>query len=78
MPEYRDKTVTMETHPQIGITQARLHPCKHSEVLKTFSNLMRENPDTTVGPHLALLIFIKFLGSVIPTIEFDTASEIHF
>lgn len=54
-----------------------VHPCKHASVLKTMSDAMREN-GLKVQAHFALLIFLKFITSVIPTVEFDIASEVIF
>ena len=34
MPEYRNKTVTIEPHPCTGIKNISVHPCRHSLLLK--------------------------------------------
>lgn len=54
-----------------------VHPCKHANVLKTMSDAMRENKQK-VESHFALFIFLKFITSVIPTVEFDLTGDIHF
>jgi len=41
------------------------------------SDAMREN-NQKVGSHYALLIFLKFITSVIPTVEFDVTGELIF
>ena len=38
---------------------------------------MRENKQK-VESHFALFIFLKFITSVIPTVEFDLTGDIHF
>lgn len=54
-----------------------VHPCKHANVLKTMSDAMRENGQK-VKSHFALLIFLKFITSVIPTVEFDITGDLIF
>lgn len=54
-----------------------VHPCKHANVLKTMSDSMRENGQK-VNSHFALLIFLKFITSVIPTVEFDLTGDLIF
>lgn len=53
-----------------------VHPCKHANVLKSMSDTMRENGQK-VESHFALLIFLRFIASVIPTVEFDMTGDIH-
>jgi ubiquitin-like-conjugating enzyme ATG3 len=58
----------MEAFPFIeNATMPTVHPCKHSAVLKTMSDSMAKN-GTKVKAHFALLIFLKFITSVIPTV----------
>lgn len=54
-----------------------VHPCKHANVLKTMADAMRENGQK-VGSHFALFIFLKFITSVIPTVEFDLTGDLIF
>ena len=76
--EYLDKTLTMEPFPFIeGLTMPTVHPCKHANVLKSMSDAMRESGHK-VESHFALLIFLKFITSVIPTVEFDITGDLHF
>eukprot|EP00827_Trimyema_finlayi_P006778 TRINITY_DN829_c0_g1_i10.p1 TRINITY_DN829_c0_g1~~TRINITY_DN829_c0_g1_i10.p1 ORF type:complete len:186 (+),score=59.46 TRINITY_DN829_c0_g1_i10:259-816(+) len=42
--DYANKTVTFETNPQLGITQASIHPCKHSHMLKYLICLLYTSP----------------------------------
>jgi len=70
MDEYAKKTVTCEIHPHIGTHQLSLHPCRHASVMKNLIDLAKDN-GAEVEPHHALFIFLKFLSSVIPTMEYD-------
>ena len=73
MGEYVNKTVTIEPHPGTGVPSASIHPCKHAVVLKTLTDTMIENGAKNIKSNKALLIFLKFMNSVIPTIEYDFA-----
>jgi ubiquitin-like-conjugating enzyme ATG3 len=69
--DHAKKTVTFETHPHIpGTPMASIHPCRHAEVMKKLINLVAES-----GKELEvfsyLMVFLKFVQSVIPTIEYD-------
>lgn len=76
--EYLDKTLTIEPFPFLeNVSMATVHPCKHANVLKSMSDTMRENGQK-VESHFALLIFLKFIASVIPTVEFDMTGDLHF
>jgi ubiquitin-like-conjugating enzyme ATG3 len=82
--DYVDKTVTMETWPYMegqSMSMASVHPCKHSHVMQTIIARQSERRDQVrVDQYLStqgtadsryLIIFLKFMGSVIPTIEHD-------
>lgn len=65
------KTVTMETHPHIeGPPMASIHPCKHADVMKKIIETVADGGGE-VGVHMYLMIFLKFVQAVIPTIEYD-------
>lgn len=69
------KTVTMEQHPHLGPTMLAVHPCKHSELMKKFINIAEEGGNE-LSVHSYLIIFLKFVQSVIPTINFDFSQNI--
>jgi ubiquitin-like-conjugating enzyme ATG3 len=60
-----------------NVQMATVHPCKHSNVLKTMSDSMIESGQD-IKSHFALLIFMKFIASVIPHVEFDTVGDLQF
>ncbi|EGR29802.1 hypothetical protein IMG5_148300 [Ichthyophthirius multifiliis] len=74
--EYANKTVTFEEHPHLGTQQASLHPCKHAKVIKHMVDTIQGNGGI-IEPHMAIQIFLKFLASVIPTIEYDIANDFY-
>jgi ubiquitin-like-conjugating enzyme ATG3 len=48
--DYANKTVTMELHPHVAGTQASIHPCQHSKVMKAIvRNLIRATSDKNRG-----------------------------
>jgi len=69
--DHAKKTVTMETHPHLpGPPQASVHPCRHAEVMKKIIQTVTEGGGE-LGVHRYLIIFLKFVQAVIPTIEYD-------
>nr|AWV66645.1 autophagy related protein 3 [Brachionus rotundiformis] len=74
--DHAKKTVTFETHPHIpGTLMASIHPCRHAEVMKKLMNLMAES-GKELEVHSYLMVFLKFVQSVIPTIEYDYTRNI--
>jgi len=69
--DHAKKTVTMEAHPHLpGPPLASVHPCRHADVMKKLIELCAEGGNE-IGVHMYLLIFLKFVQAVIPTIEYD-------
>uniref|UniRef100_A0A3Q3WGY2 Ubiquitin-like-conjugating enzyme ATG3 n=1 Tax=Mola mola TaxID=94237 RepID=A0A3Q3WGY2_MOLML len=63
------KTVTIENHPHLPPpAMCSVHPC-HAEVMKKIIETVAEGGGE-LGVHY-LLIFLKFVQAVIPTIEYD-------
>lgn len=75
--DHAKKTVTCESHPHLPCNMMSIHPCKHSDVMKR----ILQNYESTSGSkegfgvHLYLIIFLKFVQSVIPTIEYDFTTD---
>ena len=82
--DYANKTVTIEGHPHVSGPHASIHPCQHGKVMKTIvKNLTRQSSkandgDETVGPsvEMYLFIFLKFVSSMIPTINYDFTMDV--
>ncbi|XP_013415356.1 ubiquitin-like-conjugating enzyme ATG3 [Lingula anatina] len=69
--DHAKKTVTMETHPHLpGPPMASVHPCRHAEVMKKIIQTVAEGGGE-LGVHMYLMIFLKFVQAVIPSIEYD-------
>jgi ubiquitin-like-conjugating enzyme ATG3 len=91
MSDYANKTVTIEGHPHVTGPHASIHPCQHAKVMKTIvRNLIRATEqkrasqsgiiDSTLdeGPsvEMYLFIFLKFVSSIIPTINYDFTMDV--
>lgn len=76
MSDYAHKTVTFETMPPLNQKQANIHPCKHSEALLKIMGVMRGN-GMEVHPHMVLFIFLKFINSIMPTLDFDSTLDVY-
>jgi hypothetical protein len=86
--DYINKTVTIEPHPHYAASTptASIHPCQHANAMKRIIDEMmsqsaeealagNEKPaHPTVDQYL--FIFLKFLQSVIPTIEYDYTIDV--
>lgn len=69
--DHAKKTVTMETHPHLpGPNMGSVHPCKHADIMKKIIQTVEEGGGE-LGVHMYLIIFLKFVQTVIPTIEYD-------
>ncbi|EGD76123.1 hypothetical protein PTSG_00830 [Salpingoeca rosetta] len=73
-PEHVDKTVTFERHPHLGYHCASIHPCKHAEGMKNTVELL-VGDQGAVSAKFYMVIFLKFIQSVIPNIEYDYTSK---
>ncbi|KAH7659388.1 ubiquitin-like-conjugating enzyme ATG3 protein [Dioscorea alata] len=68
--DHAHKTVTIEDHPHLPGKHASVHPCRHGAVMKKIIDvLMSRGVEPEVDKYLFL--FLKFMASVIPTIEYD-------
>lgn len=76
------KTVTIDAHPVFDIPCISIHPCRHAETMRRLMEQMRikhENTGNSLEPfrfptHLALSLFLKFISSAVPTIEYDISA----
>jgi ubiquitin-like-conjugating enzyme ATG3 len=73
--DYAGKTATMERHPHMpdaGI-YVSIHPCRHADTMKRLLHACRDGASISVTSYMTY--FLKFITSMIPTIEYDyTAS----
>mmetsp|Transcript_30646 Transcript_30646/g.78256 ORF Transcript_30646/g.78256 Transcript_30646/m.78256 type:complete len:314 (-) Transcript_30646:268-1209(-) len=70
--EHARKTITVDPHPHLSppLPAASIHPCRHAEVMKRLvDNLAAAGKSFEVSHYLVL--FLKFIASVVPTIQYD-------
>ena len=75
MPEYRNKTVTIEPQTCTGIKNISVHPCRHSLLLKKMINDFQES-GRKMEIDMTIILFLKFLQSVVPTVQYDYTMDI--
>lgn len=68
--DHAKKTVTMETHPHIPTVMASVHPCRHAVVMKKIISTV-EDGGRELHVFSYLIVFLKLVQSVIPTLEYD-------
>ncbi|CDW57537.1 ubiquitin conjugating enzyme ATG3 like [Trichuris trichiura] len=72
------KTITMGMHPHLpGPPMASIHPCRHAETMKRLIDTFAEN-GKEFDVHQYLVVFLKFVQAVIPTIEYDYSKNVTF
>jgi len=77
--DHAHKTVTFDEFPHlVGVQMAYIHPCKHASVMKKIIARQMENTRgaAEIQVEQYLILFIKFISAVIPTIEYDFTMEI--
>jgi ubiquitin-like-conjugating enzyme ATG3 len=84
--DHAHRTVTVEPHPHLGVPHASIHPCRHANVMKKIVDQMqaasarnsseKEKEGVRIGVDQYLFLFLKFVSSVIPTIEYDYTRSI--
>lgn len=69
--DHVNKTVTMEPHPNLPPpNMCSVHPCRHAEVMRKIMHTV-EDGGGKLEVHMYLLVFLKLMQAVIPTIEYD-------
>lgn len=75
MADYAKKTVTIESHPHSAQKEASIHPCNHAKVMKKIIDTITLNGGTP-QVHQSMFVFLKFISSVVPTIEYDFTMDL--
>ncbi|KAI8617628.1 autophagocytosis associated protein [Chytriomyces sp. MP71] len=73
--DHAKKTVTIETHPHESLSLASIHPCKHGNVMKRLLDQMVESGKEELRVDQYLLLFLKFMSTVLPTMEYDYTGD---
>jgi len=82
MSDYANRTVTIDPHPHVGGPHASIHPCQHGAVMKTIVKNLTKAVEGGGGEvdepsvEMYLFIFLKFVSSIIPTINYDFTMDV--
>ena len=67
--------MTEENMPYLDCRMLTIHPCKHSDVMKRFIEESKTK-GKKIKPHMYLIIFLKFMSSVMPTVSYDQSIDV--
>jgi ubiquitin-like-conjugating enzyme ATG3 len=74
--DHLNKTVTLEQHPHLPPPpRLSVHPCRHAEVMKRIMDMVAED-GRELEVYSYLIVFLKFVQSVVPTIEYDYTQQL--
>lgn len=74
--DYSNRTVTLDPHPHVSLPHASVHPCQHGVAMKRVVEELMAGGSAAPSTDQYLFIFLKFMQSVIPTIEFDNTVDV--
>jgi len=76
MQNYAKKTVTIEYFPfDSGLNCASIHPCMHANAMKNILSSL-SNCGKIPRADQSLFIFLKFVQSIVPGIEYDFTMDV--
>lgn len=73
--DYAKKTATTDTFPHTSVTAVGIHPCKHAETMRRLADMYAAGDGKQLDSEHYLVLFLKFIASVIPTVEYDYTSS---
>lgn len=76
MSDYSNRTVTLDPHPHLSLPHGSVHPCQHGAAMKQVVEELMSGGGPPPSTDQYLFIFLKFMQSVIPTIEFDNTINV--
>lgn len=59
--------MTKEYNPYVDVEMVYIHPCRHAEAMLYLYNKAVEHNNELTPKHY-MLLFFKFIGSIMPTI----------
>ena len=63
--------MTIDPNPHVGTPHASIHPCRHAAVMKRIVENLTDGGAAPMALEQYLFIFLKFIQSVVPTIDYD-------
>ncbi|KAI3651015.1 hypothetical protein MP228_004496 [Amoeboaphelidium protococcarum] len=74
--DHANKTVTVEEFPHLSmIHMVCVHPCKHAAVMKKLMDMFQSSGNE-IRVDQYMVVFLKFMNAIIPTIEYDNTSTV--
>ena len=67
---HKKVTITIDKHPFIKVHCINVHPCKHSNVMKTIIKIKKSNNNKVLLEHY-FIYFLKFVACIVPNMDFD-------
>lgn len=74
--DYSNRTVTLDPHPHLSLPHGSVHPCQHGAAMKQVVEELMAGGAAAPSTDQYLFMFLKFMQSVIPTIEFDNTINV--
>mmetsp|Transcript_28620 Transcript_28620/g.48046 ORF Transcript_28620/g.48046 Transcript_28620/m.48046 type:complete len:340 (+) Transcript_28620:93-1112(+) len=76
MQDYAKKTVTIDPHPHLSRPHASIHPCQHAPAMLSIIAALKDSGSELPTVEQYMFIFLKFIQSVVPTIEYDYTIDV--
>eukprot|EP00003_Mantamonas_plastica_P000922 TRINITY_DN106_c1_g1_i1.p1 TRINITY_DN106_c1_g1~~TRINITY_DN106_c1_g1_i1.p1 ORF type:complete len:311 (-),score=113.90 TRINITY_DN106_c1_g1_i1:25-957(-) len=76
--DHAKKTATIEQHPHhasSSVSHVSIHPCKHSSVMKSIIENMKES-GSEFSVEFSLFLFLKFVNTIVPTLNYDYTIDV--
>lgn len=67
---HKKVTVTIDKHPFLKVHCVNVHPCKHSNVMKTIIKIKKTNNNKVLVDQY-FIYFLKFVACIVPNMDFD-------
>ena len=74
--EHVSQTVTFESYPHESFSCPTIHPCRHAKTMLKMFNLMGKH-DNSVYIKNYLIIFLKFIQTMVPNMEYDFTTGVN-
>uniref|UniRef100_A0A7R9UEJ6 Autophagy-related protein 3 n=1 Tax=Pinguiococcus pyrenoidosus TaxID=172671 RepID=A0A7R9UEJ6_9STRA len=74
--DYRERTVTIDPHPHTGVPHVSIHPCQHAATMKRIVQNIVDGGGDAPRPDQYIFVFLKFIQSVVPTIDYDYTMQV--
>lgn len=74
--EHVSQTVTYESFPHQSFSCPTIHPCRHAKTMLRMFDIMGKQSNNDIYVKYYLIIFLKFIQTMIPNIEYDFTTNV--